>query len=115
MVPAGRWRTGFAACWRRTASSSARCSAVRWGFMDCFMVGFMTSPHRFGDVVGSDRADNKRIIQVQHVKHDGDKPAGTGAAKGNRTAGRLAHIEGRVSIEECRLNFLLRQAMVRNV
>src|SRR6266849_6122098 len=79
MTPAGRWRTGFAACWRRTASSSARCSAVRSGLI----VGFMASLHRFGDVVGGDRADDERIGRVQHIEHDGDKPARNGGAKGN--------------------------------
>src|SRR5947207_14887498 len=68
MAPAGRWRTGLAACWRRTASSSACCSAVRFGLI----VGFMESLRRLGDIVGGDRAEDEWISRVQHFEYDGD-------------------------------------------
>src|SRR5262245_41042664 len=97
MAPAGRRRTGFAACWRRTASSSARCSAVRSGLIG----GFMASLRRLRDIVCGDRANDKRIGRVQHLEDHGNKPARGGAAKGNGTTGRVAHVERRVVVEEC--------------
>src|SRR5262249_27061407 len=111
MVPAGRWRTGFSACWRRMASSSARCSALRLGFM----VGFMASPRRFGNVIGGDPAGDWPIVPGQHLEHDGNKPTCIGAAKGNGAAGRVAHVECRVFVEERGLDLLWRQAMFRDV
>src|SRR5262249_46497190 len=111
MAPADGWRTGLAACWRRMASSSARCSAVRWGFV----VGFMVSLPRLGNVVGGYRADDERIGRVQHFKHDRNKPARTRASKGNGTAGRVAHVERRIFVQERELDFFRRQAMLRDV
>ena len=79
------------------------------------IVGFMISLRWLGDVVGSDRADDERIGRVQHVEHDGDKPARSRGAKGNGTSGRVAHIERGVFVEECGLDLLWRQAMFRDV
>src|SRR5439155_9534364 len=100
MVPAGRWRIGFAACWRRMASSSARCSAVRFGLV----VGFMASLHWLRNVVGGNRADDERIGRIRDLEDDGEKPARAGVAKGDRTAGRVAHIERRVFVQERRFD-----------
>ena len=82
-VSAGRCRTGFTAWTRRTASSSARCSAVRTGFV----VGFIALLLRLRDIVRRDRSDDQRIGQVQHLEYDGNESAGTGDAKCDGTTG----------------------------
>src|SRR5208282_4239899 len=111
MVPAGRWRTGWPACWRRMASSSARCSGVRLGLI----VGFIASLLRLWDIVGGDRADDEWVGQIQHFEHNGDEPARTGAAKRNGAARGVAHLECGVLIQECGLNLLRAQAMFRDM
>src|SRR5437899_1194089 len=107
MVPVGRWRTGFAACCWRMASSSARCSAVRVGLM----VGFMASLLLLGDIVSRDRADDERIGQVQHLEHNGDKATRPGTAKSDGSAGRVARVERRVFVVQGELDLFRRQAV----
>lgn len=65
--------------------------------------------------MGGNWSNDERISQVQHLKHNSDKPAGDGIAKGNGTAGRVAHIERRVFINEGGLDFCRRQAMFRDM
>src|SRR5262249_25632841 len=100
MALGGGWRIGLAACWRRIASSSLRCSVVRFGFM--------SSLRQLRDVVGGDWANDERIDQVQDLEHDDDEPARIRRAKGDRTARRVARVERRVFVEQRGLNLCRR-------
>src|ERR1051325_785573 len=107
MALAGRSRIGFAAWTRRMASSSARCSALRFGLV----VGFMTSLRRFGYFVSGDWANDQRVGQIQNLKYDGDETACVGCSKGDRPARRFTHVEHRISGEQRGLNLSGRQPM----
>src|SRR5438046_461614 len=93
------------------ASSSARCSAVRFSFM----VGFIRLLPRLGNVISRDRTDDKRVGQVQYLENNRDEATSIRAAKCDGTARRVADVESRVLAKQHAVNLFGREAVFRDV